>query len=423
MERQVYNLAICGCGPAGISPLVYLEENKLLEKYLDEGICLIDEKENIGAGKLINYNITANSLGKVFLEIFQKENSSLYKHLMSKESYKNISSKLESAPYLKEVGNLLQDIGSYFIDKIRDRNNGEVYNNHKILEVKRNKKNIFEIKLQSFDNKFKTILARHVIFNIGGKQNELFEKEKTVIYSDDFISGLHDDFVNEFSNSENKTVISIVGSSHSAFSSLYRLKNNFNFLNRNNIKIQVFNRSNIKLFYNSVEEAINDNYQFNMDQDVCYLSNRVNRYSGLRYDSFILAKECMSHKYKNVEIKNKEFTESDFLDSSLVICATGYTNKSVEILDSNHEEIIFQLEQGQLLTDHYCRPYIHNSNNVFEKFYTYGLGSGIKTNPKNGGELNYTGRIDGVWVYQHEVSKRIVEDISYSIQAENKVNI
>lgn len=420
MNKKIYNLAICGCGPAGMSPLLHLEENKLLEKYLDEGICIIDQKEKIGAGKIINYDITANTLGKIFLDFSSEKNSDLYQYIVKKDSYKIIESKLEEVPYLKEVGNLLEDIGTYFFYKISSHNNSDVYNNHQILEIKKNREDLFEIKIQSSSKKDKTILARHIIFNIGGKQKETLEKEENVIYSDDFISGLHDELVNKILNLNSEIIISIIGGSHSTFSALYRLKNHFELLNKDKLKVQIFNRSNIRLFYNSIEEAINDHYKFDMEQDVCFSSNSVNRYSGLRFDSFVLAKECMNYNYSNVKIMNKSLDREDFMNSDLIINATGYTNNIVKILDCNNEEITFKLEYKQLLTDYYCRPYIYDSSSVFDRFYTYGLGAGMKPDPKKGGEAHYNGRIDAIWLYQHESAKRVLEDVSCSFYEKAK---
>lgn len=63
-----YHLAICGTGPANISPLVYLEEENKLDSLLNKGVIAIDKSLNVGLGALGEYKITANSIGSVFLK-------------------------------------------------------------------------------------------------------------------------------------------------------------------------------------------------------------------------------------------------------------------------------------------------------------------------------------------------------------------
>jgi hypothetical protein len=109
-------------------------------------------------------------------------------------------------------------------------------------------------------------------------------------------------------------------------------------------------------------------------------------------------------------------TEQNTLDSSkklinsseLIINATGYNSKSIEVIDANGMEIKFAKRGGSILTNYTCNPIINNGE-VLPNFYTYGLGAGLTTGDGNGGEQDYAGRIDGVWVYQHEVSNRIVD--------------
>ena len=62
-------LAVCGLGPAGSGLLVAAAREGRLDQLLDGGVVAIDPRGPAGlAGGLGRYQITANSLGKVFLE-------------------------------------------------------------------------------------------------------------------------------------------------------------------------------------------------------------------------------------------------------------------------------------------------------------------------------------------------------------------
>ena len=166
------------------------------------------------------------------------------------------------------------------------------------------------------------------------------------------------------------------------------------------------------MFYNDLDEANKDLYTVNTSTDVCKISGRVNRYSGLRYDSFQLGKEILDSKYHNVTlIPYPNISRDDYKElietSDLLLVCTGYCNNTVPILYSNGSEMNFLKDDSTILTNSKYNPIVENGE-ALENFYTFGLGSGLKTGNETGGEPNYKGRIDGVWVYQNEVSPKLV---------------
>ncbi|POZ54689.1 malate:quinone oxidoreductase [Lysinibacillus sphaericus] len=410
-----YHLAICGTGPANISPLVYLEEENKLDSLLNKGVIAIDKSLNVGLGALGEYKITANSIGSVFFEIFKNCDSDLFKFINKKSSYSKLKEYELTAPPLPLVGDFLSDIGRFISNKIINNSNSELCLSSQVTEIKLRTDNKFEVTYQNLlsPGAPKKILAKNIFFNIGGIQTSLFKNYKfpdgkVVCNSNEFLQGKEDEKIHELIADRTEPIeISIIGSSHSAFSCLYRFKNHFSLLNPEKSNITLIHRSPIKLFYNSLDEATSDHYPVDLTEDICKLSGRINRYSGLRYDSFFLGREVLNNIYPNICLKSVEKLDNNIINSSqIVINATGYKSNIIEIIDNFGRAIPFAKENGSIITNHNCNPILTNGE-YLDNFFTFGLGSGLRTSSENGGELNYKGRIDGVWVYQHEVGPRI----------------
>lgn len=424
MVSDQYKLTVCGCGPAGISPLIYLEEENLLDQLLIEGVCLIDSSKKIGNGNIGEYKITANSLGKVFVEIFEESKSEMFSYIKQKESYKQILENANVAPKLSHVGNLMSDIGVYIEKKIEKNSNSHVHLQHRVEEIHCRRDGKYEIVYKpTAQEKVKRHISEYVLLNIGGRQNVpvflekyLKTRSKLTWFSGDFIKGVYDPLLTTLLTDTNKQLnITLLGSSHSAFSTLYRLENHFEVSKKSRVNISVMQRSEVKLYFESVDEARRAGYKFNLDDDVCPQSGRVNRFSGLRYDSFNLAQKLLDGHFQNVHLKRtgdmrQEILEEHLDKQDIIIVCTGYQNNTINFFDENGELIEFKRNDHGLIINKNCNP-IKLDNNPMQNIYMYGLGSGLDTNQEYGGEKSFYGRIDGIWLYQHVVSSQIVSQI------------
>jgi hypothetical protein len=420
-----YQLAVCGCGPASLSPLIYMEENGKLEELLQLGLCIIDETDSIGTGNIGKYHITANSLGKVFTEIFKDPNSPLLSYLQQKNSMKKISHFQDTAPPLTLVGELLNDIGEYLGLKMERSQQSDLFTASRVTKIQWRKDKQFDLTIQSLlePDSPRIITSKHVLFNVGGKQHlpAQFPSEvrsnQQVWYSDTFLKGLYDKKLIEMLSASSRPMKLVVfGASHSAFSSLYRLQNQFGLLDHTRFQIDILTRKPIRLFYASVEEALLDEYPFDPIEDVCPLSGRVNRFSGLRYDSFKLAKDVLRNRFDNVKLQlnNNDFekrVKKECSSADIMLVCTGYQKKSSIIVDDKDEPLRFETtSQGTIYTDYNYCPMIQGGK-IVNNLYTYGLGTGVQSSVENGGEPSFQAQVHGVWFYQHIVAPRVTDSI------------
>ncbi|PGD64011.1 hypothetical protein [Bacillus wiedmannii] len=394
--------------------MVSLEEKGLLNSLLDEGLCIIESSVKIGSGSIEKYQITANSLGKIFFEIFENHNSNLFRFLENKKSYQELLKFYDEAPPLPLVGEFLGDIGRYISRKVESNSNCEVLKMTKVTSIQLRKDGLYEVNYAPvfYPKESQKIIAEKVLYNVGGMQPQVSSMlddidDRKIVYSEDFIQGIFDRKLEGLLSSNSEGInISIIGNSHSAFSTLYRLKNQFGLLNNKKVKINMLYRSPLRLFYNSVQEAIADGYSFS-DEDICPSSNRVNRYSGLRYDSFKLVKEILNGTFNNFFFrKANSVSKEELSNSDLIIVCTGYRSHKINLLDDDNSPLEFLYEHDFIKMNESCNPLLSDGREL-KNFYQYGLGAGLNTGGKNFGETSYKGKIDGVWVYQHLIPERI----------------
>ncbi len=419
-----YQLAVCGCGPASLSPLLYMEENGQLDELLRLGICVIDESNDIGSGNIGKYHITSNSLGKVFTEIFTNADSPLYAYLKQKDSMKQLDNYLETAAPLTLVGELMNDIGRFLGMRIKKSRTSDLLTSSRVTKIRLLQDKQFEVTIQSLHNPhaIRIITAKHVLFNVGGMQHipDQFpieaREDQEIWLSDPFLREMYDERFIERLSVGRPIRIMIVGASHSAFSSLNRLQNRFNLLNHSHCHIDIMTRKPIRLFYRSVEDALEDKYDFDPVQDVCPLSRRVNRFAGLRYDSFKLAKAVIANRFQNVslQVADKDFSvmsKNQYIRSDIVLICTGYHNKAPQIVDEQDEPLEFEkTKQGTIYTDdNYCP--VTKEGRTIHHLYTYGLGTGVRSCVENGGEPSFQAQVHGIWFYQHIIAPRVSSSI------------
>ncbi|NHB90051.1 hypothetical protein [Photorhabdus tasmaniensis] len=392
MNKQYYDIVMCGAGPANISLIPDLLKDEAVKH------CLILEKtEMVGSGALKKYKITANSLGSVFLEKFDGCDDELSQYIRSTSEWEYFSANKDKPVELRFVGQYLERIAGF----IQENNYGDrfgVLTGAEVKKIKQNENGDYDITYHK-NNEDYIVSTRKVLFNIGGIPNEsrLLHNSNNIT-SGDFIKGIYDEVINE---GDIKS-ISILGSSHSSVSCLIRLTEQLKFTG----KINVLVNKDFKLFFDSPASAESYGYDF-IQEDICPLSGRVNRYSGLRYDSFVFAQEIKARKHKNISILNiSEISGDEVIQrincDDLLIHCTGYHTKLVEIIDKNNIPIELKSDKYGLLTNEKLNP-ISTSDETLNNFHTFGLGSGVKTGGEIGGEINFHGRIDGVWVYQHVI--------------------
>ncbi len=429
-EQKIYPLTICGAGPAGLGAIIQSAKMGLLSNLLEDGVAVIENSNKIGGGSLTKYDINSNTLAKVLLEAFDTVDSRcLFLEYMDKNNINNISNIKDHYIPCREMGLFLNELGEAVSSIFNKYKNSHIIRNSKLESINLKSDGSQEI-IYSSSGKSKSIKSLNTILTLGAEQpldslkkkfitgNIQLEKYESKVIPSSYIlkkDNTARQLILKKLNVKHPRIV-ILGGSHSAWSVAWFVINRFKSwlnktINLNPASIIIAHRSNIKLFYNSADEALSDNYVFNQNTDICSLSGRVNRFGGLRGDAFDLAKECIISGEGGSLVNLVSLTNSSekrieaILDAAdIIIPAFGYRARTVPIFDNTGNFIPLKFDSTGLVIDEHTRI-LKEDGGVLNNILAYGLGAGMRTSQKVGGESALSGRVDGIWLFQNDVGR------------------
>jgi hypothetical protein len=439
-----FSCAICGAGPAGMGFLFHAFKTGKLRDIARNGLLIIDKRFWLGSGKLGDYaNVIGNSIGKTFLACLEHESFEEVFDDLRKYSplYKQMVAAGDGAPYLSDVGDLLALAAERLISHLAARYDVKVLRGCEIDTIRRLKSGHFDIVYHDVRNPavHHMVSSDTVVMNLGGRQRveEIDELcsglgvsppgvgVKTYA-SDDLLSMTTARLVGTFARyfpqgpTRRPNRITVIGGSHSAFSIVDRLATELGCVGLD--EIAVIHRSPIRLFFETAEEARANGYPVDEPNDVCPISKRVNRSSGLRYRAFDVARSIISSGRMPDAKPRVELIEagtgdgastraSDYLSGSLaVIHGAGYGPNTSVLIDHWGESIPLQLGQGGLMSDTFGRPFDANGD-VVRGLFSFGLGAGFRPDAQIGSEAAFRGRIYGVWIFHHTIGEKVLDGV------------
>lgn len=439
-----YSCVLCGAGPAGMGFLFYAFKSGKLAEVARNGLLIIDKRARFGAGKLGDYvNVTGNSVAKSFLACLEDERfDDVFGDIREyNELHRKLAADPDGAPLLSEVGELLTLAAERLIAHLVEHYDVDVLRGHEIDAIRHGQDGRFEIAYHDTRRPAarRMIVSDTVVMNLGGSQRveEVDDLCRTLdipspgngvitCTSDELLrltsAQLVDTFTPVFAPATARRTnrITIIGGSHSAFTMTERLATDLGGAGLD--EITIIHRSPVRLFFETEEEARAWGYAVDPINDICPITRRVNRSSGLRYRAFEIACAVMLHgrvarTKPRVELIDAASGEAERVHAATrvahscgVIHSAGYKPNMSALVDYRGKEIPLQFCQGGIEVDKFGRP-IDINGNVIRGLFTFGLGSGFRPDPEIGSEAAFTGRIHGVWIFHHEIGKRILTGV------------
>lgn len=439
-----YSCVLCGAGPAGMGFLFYAFKSGKLAEVARNGLLIIDKRVSLGAGKLGDYvNVTGNSVAKTFLACLEHERfDDVFGDLREYNAlHKKMAADPDGAPLLTEVGELLTLAAERLIAHLVEHSDVDVLRGHEIDVIRRGKDGRFEIAHHDTRKPSvrRLVTSDTVVMNLGGTQRveEVDELCRTldipspgngvmIRTSDDLLrltkKQLVDTFAPVFAPAAARRTnrITVIGGSHSAFTMTERLATDLGGVGLD--EISIIHRSPIRLFFETEDEARAWGYTVNPASDICPVTKRVNRSSGLRYRAFEIACSVMSHgrvagTKPRIELIDAASGEAEqgraairLTHSCAVIHGAGYGPNMSALVDHRGVTIPLQFCQGGIEVDRFGRP-LDITGKAIRGLFTFGLGAGFRPDPEIGSEAAFTGRIYGVWIFHHDIGGRILEGV------------
>ncbi|MFJ4143637.1 pyridine nucleotide-disulfide oxidoreductase [Pseudomonas sp. NPDC089734] len=428
----------CGCvvGGAGLAGMGFLFnalKGGTLAEIARKGLIVVDASDHPGTGTLGQYRITANSVGDVFIDCLRDPAlREVFEPLEYSPAYWRIRGQAQSAPPLSDVGQLMTEASKLLLDHIVRVYGVKVWHCTTITEVVCEEDG-FGVRLETGGCR-RLIHCRTLVLNLGGRQDPLhllhslaeqglsLPASMNIQCSDLLLRmnavQLRETFAPVLASGRR---ITVVGGSHSAFSMLENLADALEFAGLQ--EVTLIHRSQIRLFYESAEEAQAADYAFDPQADVCPLSGRINRSGGLRYRALDIGREALKSgrigktgvrvqllQTKDGQPGDHEKARVALAESGIVVQCTGYQPLLPLLSDSDGHPVHLCETKGGLDSDASGCP-VDQSGRRLHGLHLFGMGAGLSADPQLGSEPSFDGRIYGVWQFHHDASRAVIEAV------------
>lgn len=429
-SRSDYGVIFCGGGPAAVGPLIAAAAAGTLGELLSRGVLVI-EPGRIGGGSMNHYAVRANSLGGAFLEGLDALTGAPFERLHALPETAELRAHRGVHPPLSLVGAFLDRLGEAVAQLLNDHPACAVLTGAQVNEVRLRPGGV----RVSADRcgSVTSWFAERAVLVMGGKPLAsldhtallrglvLADYRDKLCHAENLIDRRHGVPAHFVSRIRETGKAAIVGGSHSAWSAAGLILDDPRVLvDGRPPEVTILHRSAIRLFYISTAEAQADGYAFDAVDDVCMASGRVNRYGGLRGPARALAQGALGLVEATPPIRLVQLAEgqpsvfdaarSALDEAGVVMVATGYQANLPRMLAAGGRELVAAV--GPAGTEVTAKAHLIDVNGVAHpELLAYGLGAGLAPSEDVGGEASYGRRADGIWLYQHDVGRLVVEQL------------
>ena len=400
--KQHYLCQIIGAGPAGLSLIIALHNHLAsahaalrprIQKLLDS-LVMFDAADSAG-GLMSRYQINANTDAADVVSGIKDDTpfSSLRDHYLSLPETQQALIPLPRVGELM-LQSLVQKLSSLLGDRLRLH--------CEVARVVNNNKQFISLDA----NNQPLASSENLALCCGGREilmPELAPWENKIQFSGEFLLRTNTENLPQSSGD-----IVIIGSSHSAFSGVWRLLNDpimMEYAQDRNIFL--LQRNKLVKLRCTPEFAQKNDVQYDPDDDVCSSTGLVYRHAGLRKDAkalYLKIKSGAEQRVRIIPIKHLS-DQAELLDrSALVLQCTGFHTAWPEIeIGGKIRQINRHSQHGELRDA--------DSGKIITGLFGCGLGMRIKPDSKFGGEKSFNGSVDGLQSYPLVIAPQIIDQI------------
>ena len=400
-----YNIIFGGCGPSSTGLLLNLLMNNQLHLLTCKKVCLIDKNANFGSGSIHKYNLYSNSHNSALLDISTK----LEKYnIRSSSGYAALNEYDDEVFRLTEATEYLNELGNIVKSEVKQN----IFNNTEIVELHIRNDDSLLLKTRT-NQELRELECDNLILNLGGEINYEYafaQYPELCNYKSKIQNGMT--FLME--DCKIDADVTIIGAAFTAWCVTMKC------LEQNpGCRINIVHRSRVRVFFMNQDEARQAQYEFDPTQDICPLSGRVNRYSGLRGKQKELVLEVLQNKRPNIRLVPSADHAPSLLSSDQIILATGFKARDIPIYDQDGTRQYFdQVEHKAYTKTTHLNPSINGR--VIPNIFMFGLGAGIMVNDQIGGEKSYQNPVDGIWLYYNDIGDYVRKTMQHVLYPETR---
>ena len=421
---------IVGGGPGGLGPLIWAAQEDRLTQWLDQGVAVVEREERLG-GSLGRYAIHSDSLGGSYLECLEAPLAAgNLRELRADPVTSEMARYRMSFPPLELVDRYMRRLGSTIAAAIADKPASALHLNTEGRAIHIQRDGTVAMEVSRADGRRERLRARTAVVALGGRQSwrqrallpglHLGHCALHCFLTSDLLltrDGLAE--ANAILGASRRRKILIVGGSHSAYAAAQALLRLPAAARLSAGQIVIVQRRQPPIFYPDQAAAAEDHYQVKPG-DICPRTGRVNRLGGLRGHGRDLWRQITGRPNVTPESRVTVAALQDFSseklrnaidEAALVVSCLGYRAATLPVFDAEGRRLALAADADRDAVSDDCRLLLADGT-CLPQIYGIGLGSGYRPSVCMGGEPNFDGQANSLWLYHNDIGAVIYRAIA-----------
>ena len=425
---------IVGGGPGGLGPLIWAAQQGLLPSWLNRGVVIVEHQAHLG-GTLGRFGIHSDSLGGSYLECLEAPHlPATLACLRDDPVTHEMAGYRQGFPPLALVDRFMRRIGSALGAMFTGQSS--LYLRTTAQAVRLQPDGSVTVTATCPEGSSFVLSARSAILAMGGRQHcpqVAVPSERHVIPSDQLLTveGLRD--ANELMAVAGSKRILILGGSHSAYAAAGALLELPAAQQLARGQVVIVQRREPRIFYPDQDAARHDGYDV-APGDICPRTQRVNRMGGLRgygRETWrqITDRPGLQPETRVVRMALQDLSAMELrtaIDTAaLVVPCFGYRSVTLPVFDSNGERFELNADKGGIAVGDDCRLLTADQRKL-PNLFGIGLGTGYRLPASMGGEPNFDGQANSLWLYQNDIGAtiyRAIDELSPALAPETPPDV
>lgn len=429
-----YGVVIVGGGPAGLAPLFAAASTGTLQQLLRLGVAILERSHEPGPGALTEYAIRSDSSAEAFLDIVLRSKEPRLQALAKHPITQILRREGKKAAPLTLVASFLSLAGGVLCDLVDASPRGAVLRGTEAVSLRRCENGRWITRIREVaSGVHRELSSDAVVLALGAHQpearlicNPVAGKSLLPAFGSKLIqSGAvlsHDGLerIAELVGKGDAAKVTIIGGSTSAGAVAVRLLGPGSPLRFGEGGLTLMHRKPLRIFYESAADALAESYDEFAPSDVCPITGRIFRLSGFRLDSreLIMAARQIGGREPeprlrllHLSVDSTGEAQRTLADSDLIVAALGYTPRTLPVLNESGDPLPLHSPAGEdwAIVDQRCR--LMTGGAPLSSLFAIGLAVGPAPAPELGGESEFRGQVNSLWMWQHTLGSRIVSGI------------
>ncbi len=430
---RIAGVLVVGGGPAGTAMLTAAAKAGQLGDLAAAGMVVVERAPSLGGGRLGDYAITSDSTAQTFLTAVVGNTEPTLAALADHPAARAVERYRDAlgAP-LADVGPLLRATGDRLAALVT-AGGGSVLTGHEALDTRRTHDGLWRTRLRRLsDGREVEQLSHAVVVATGGHQSpEQLAGQwvagapltamagERLLRSDEVLETGGMDRVATLLADKPDPRVAVIGGSTSALAAVTLLLKRSPALPLGEGAITLLHRRPLRPFYPSADAARADGFTDWGPEDICPVSGFVYRLAGFRLEARELVLRMLEVGGRRREPRVTCHRLRQRRDPSawevlrradVVVAALGYRPHALPIVDVAGQPVALAADTGAAMVDRHCRV-LDAEGVALPGLYGIGLAAGFVPWGALGGEASFTGQANGLWLWQNDVGRMIVDQL------------